>query len=171
VTAPFQPGGGERKPGGWHEAVPGLLAFGARPGAGFSARAAGFDVVVDLLSPEEERRVGAHAAEVAVAWLRVPLDDRPWEPPSASVALAVDAVVAAVRRGQRVLVHCASGRNRSALVVALALCELEGLTGTQALDRVRALRWNALSNAAFAVLVRRSGGVNVAGTPCPPRLS
>ncbi len=144
-----------RPPGPVTELVPGSLWFGQRPKLGFSARRAGFDLVVDLLAPEEERRVGEHHAEVGVMWLRVPLDDVPWEPAPALLDTAVAVVVTAIRRGQRVLVHCASGRNRSGLVTALVLRRLDGRTGQEAVNAVRLARRGALSNPVFAVQVKR----------------
>lgn len=48
--------------------------------------------------------------------------------------------------GQRVLVHCLAGRNRSCLVAALALRNRYKLDGALAADVVQAARPNALSN-------------------------
>ena len=54
-----------------------------------------------------------------------------------------------VRHGRAVLVHCAMGFNRSPLVAGVALTHL-GLTGPEALDRLREKRVGALYNRAFA---------------------
>lgn len=49
-----------------------------------------------------------------------------------------------------VLVHCAAGRNRSALVNALAMRELLDISGARAMERMREARPNALANEHFA---------------------
>ncbi len=56
---------------------------------------------------------------------------------------------ALVKSGHRVLSHCGMGLNRSALVAGLILCEL-GLSGPQAVERVRERRPGALFNDQFA---------------------
>ncbi len=54
-----------------------------------------------------------------------------------------------VHKGERVLVHCGMGYNRSALVAGTILCEL-GLRGTEAVRQVRERRPGALFNEVFA---------------------
>jgi protein-tyrosine phosphatase len=71
-------------------------------------------------------------------------------PPSAILGRLVDDVVTAIRAGRRVLVACAGGRNRSGLVVGLAVRELLGCSGAQALTWVQSRREDALNNATFA---------------------
>lgn len=46
-------------------------------------------------------------------------------------------VIERLRSGQRVLVHCAAGMNRSATICTAALILLEGLSAEAALERVR----------------------------------
>lgn len=48
--------------------------------------------------------------------------------------------------GQRVLVHCLAGRNRSCLVAALVLRQRHGLSGAAAADLVREARPRAFHN-------------------------
>jgi protein-tyrosine phosphatase len=80
-------------------------------------------------SAEQGRRVLAGAAEVARE------------------------VARRVRRGQRVLVTCAAGLNRSGLVSGLALRRL-GVDGPEAVELVRRARGpRALGNPAFAAMV------------------
>lgn len=71
---------------------------------------------------------------------------------------AAEAVARDMDRGRRVLVTCAMGRNRSALVAALALYLQGGFTGPQAMTRLRMRRRDrfgnrALSNPAFQALL------------------
>ena len=54
-----------------------------------------------------------------------------------------------VADGHRVLSHCGMGLNRSALVAGLILM-IGGMTGTQAVERLRARRRGALFNELFA---------------------
>jgi hypothetical protein len=48
-----------------------------------------------------------------------------------------DWVIEHLKKGQRVLVHCTAGMNRSSTICCAALILLEGLTAEQALERVR----------------------------------
>ena len=54
-----------------------------------------------------------------------------------------------INEGHRVLCHCGMGFNRSALVAGMILCKL-GLTGPQAVERLRQRRPGALFNEVFA---------------------
>jgi len=54
-----------------------------------------------------------------------------------------------IRRGHRVLAHCGMGFNRSALVAGVILVEL-GMTGADAVARLRDRRPGALFNPTFA---------------------
>jgi protein-tyrosine phosphatase len=58
-----------------------------------------------------------------------------------------------IRRGERVLVHCAAGLNRSGLVTALVVRDYYGIEGSAAVDIVRSKRPWALSNITFAEYV------------------
>ena len=62
---------------------------------------------------------------------------------------AAEIVARRVRSGERVLVTCAMGRNRSGLVSALALHFLTGISGAEAARLVKARRHNALTNRYF----------------------
>lgn len=91
--------------------------------------------------------------------LHIPLDDDPWDPPSAEDQAKIKAVASTVaqrvRAGHRVLVTCHAGINRSGLIAGLALVEL-GFTGPQAANRIKYLR-GGLTNPQFRRLVRRAG--------------
>ena len=60
-----------------------------------------------------------------------------------------DLAVRLIRSGHRVLSHCGMGFNRSALVAGLVLCRL-GMSGPEAVRRLRACRRGALFNEVFA---------------------
>ena len=64
-------------------------------------------------------------------------------------------VVAYLTAGHTVLVHCWGGRNRSGLVVALALRRWEGISGAEAYARVRQAKSDALRNPVFAEFLQR----------------
>jgi protein-tyrosine phosphatase len=59
-------------------------------------------------------------------------------------------VAEALGQGKKVLVTCTSGRNRSGLVSSLALMMHQGITGAEAMAKVRAVRHRALTNRLFA---------------------
>lgn len=64
-------------------------------------------------------------------------------------------VARGIRRGENVLVTCMAGRNRSGLVSALAIRELTGMSGAQAVALVQSRRPNALTNPHFVELLSR----------------
>jgi len=61
-----------------------------------------------------------------------------------------------IRSGHRVLSHCGMGFNRSALVAGLILCRL-GMTGLEAVKRLRDRRQGALFNEVFAAHLESLG--------------
>jgi hypothetical protein len=63
-----------------------------------------------------------------------------------------------IRSGHRVLSHCRMGFNRSALVAGLTLCRL-GMTGPEAVERLRSCRPGALFNEIFAAHLESLGDV------------
>jgi protein-tyrosine phosphatase len=90
-----------------------------------------------------------------------PFDDsvRPSDEDLMTAWTAAEAVARDLRRGRRVLVTCAMGRNRSAFVAALALHLVTGEPGADMLALVRARRVDrtgvsALSNSAFRAYLR-----------------
>lgn len=93
-----------------------------------------------------------------------PLDDadRPLDPAEERAALDAGAnVVRLLRSGRRVLVTCSEGRNRSGLVVAIALVQL-GFDPEQSIALVRTKRGadlpalrQPLANPRFVEFVRR----------------
>lgn len=94
-----------------------------------------------------------------VAVLHVPLDDDPRRPMyDAEVALALSnarTVARYLHSGQRVLVTCAMGLNRSALVAGLAMQRAFGMPSDEVIDQIREARSpSALGNKNFTRLIR-----------------
>jgi hypothetical protein len=76
-----------------------------------------------------------------------------------TVAQAAVSVAKAIVLGQRVLVTCRMGMNRSALVVALALHQLTTMDSKQVVEHIRRQRNpSALSNAHFVAIIDRIVG-------------
>ena len=123
-------------PGGW-------LAQGSAPPPGVRIP---FDVVV-LAAQEYQDLQGPYEV------IRVPLDDGPMPDPltRARIRSAAREIARRVRNGQRVLVTCWQGRNRSGVLAGLALVEL-GLHPQRAINRIRRYR-NGLTNDHFRAMV------------------
>lgn len=134
------------------------LWMGATPDPGHLS---GFDMLV--LCAKEIQPRGAYPGVTVV---HVPLDDSGVPPTEIEVQgalIAAREVAAALRRGERVLVACHMGMNRSGLVTALALRVL-GATPASAIGMVRDARGpNALSNRWFEELVRTISRAALAG--------
>ena len=85
--------------------------------------------------------------------LHVPLDDGP--PPDKTTRMrirrAAREIADRVRAGQRVLVTCWQGRNRSGVLAGLAMVDL-GVPPIQAVGRIRRLR-DGLTNVHFRAMV------------------
>jgi protein-tyrosine phosphatase len=119
-----------------------LLAQGAAPPS--EARLP-FDVVV-LSAKEYQPRMRYHRT------LHIPLNDgEPTPEERAWIRSAAHEVARQVRAGQRVLVTCWQGRNRSGVIAGLALVEL-GMPRSQAIRRIRTLR-DGLTNPYFYAMV------------------
>lgn len=85
-----------------------------------------------------------------------PLDDGPPPTPAErrQIRTTSNEVARLVRGGQRVLVTCMQGRNRSGVIAGLALVEL-GVPGAHAARKIRRLR-NGLTNPYFHEMVVQS---------------
>ena len=82
-----------------------------------------------------------------------PIDDDDERPPTLNKLRAIAHMAASlIRDGHVVLSHCSMGYNRSALVAGLILIEL-GMTGPDAVSRLRERRPGALFNPNFAQLL------------------
>ena len=138
------------------EIVPGLWQGGV-PWPGPEAANAGFDVVV--FAAKEWQPVAFMYPDVSV--IKVALEDDYERPMTRTEVLATrrvaKMVVDAVRAGQKVLVTCLAGRNRSGLIVAMAIMELYGVDGVEAARLVRQKRKTpmgpALSNPQFRAML------------------
>lgn len=138
--------------GDWNEIAPGLWQGGLPP-HGDTLRRAGFDAVV--LSAVESQP--PPSAFPGVTTIYVPFEDEDITPEIWKRATFAAEQVSKLRAtGQRVLVTCWSGWNRSGLISALSLMMLDGMTGPQAVARVRSKRRHALCNETFAAALKRA---------------
>lgn len=148
----------------------GLLALPGRPPRDLAADIAairdwGAAMLVTLLSDEELARYGVAALPDAarragLAWRRFPIPDM--EPPGAAFAAAWRAggadVVAALRRGERVAMHCVGGLGRTGTIAAQILV-MHGVEADAAMATVRAARPGAIETAAQEAHVRRQAAI------------
>jgi protein-tyrosine phosphatase len=135
--------------------ISGRLWVGGAPAPGRYADR--FDVIV--FTADEYQPSDRDFPDVRVR--RFPIDDT--EAPTDSDLMAAwaggEAVAHDLKRGRRVLVTCAMGRNRSALIAALGLHMATGEPGARILALVRARRKDrtgvrALANPTFRGLLR-----------------
>lgn len=122
---------------------------GSRPPTGSALRDLGFKVLVLCA---QEWQPAAHQFQ-GVRVIYAPNDDDPTRMPTREeLLIAVRAardVAQAVRDGQKVLVTCWQGWNRSGLVSALALYLLTGSSGVECRLQVQLRRDHALVNRGF----------------------
>lgn len=134
-------------PGPWR----GRLAISARPRGGDwledevrGWRAAGIDIAVSLLEPEEESQLalsgeGRIAGAQGIRYLSLPIPDR-GIPTSMSPAISLLAELGeALDQGKNVAVHCRQGIGRSALI-AVSLLLATGLDPASAIRTVSVSR-------------------------------
>jgi len=132
------------------EVAPGLWV-GSTPPDGTKLQ--GIDVVVLAAMEVQPRLIG-------VRTLRCPLDDhRPSTAESKQAWKCAEEVVRLRRHGQKVLVACAMGVNRSAWIAAMVLMQ-EGMPARQAIQQIRRRRHprinlTPLSNRDFVSVLER----------------
>ncbi len=142
-----------------HEIIP-RLWMGSHPTSLNAVRDAGFGAVA-LCARER----GQASAPDGLAVIRAGLDDGMLTPRQATLAAGAARWVAnAVKRGQKVLVACNMGVNRSGLVTGLAMMRLTGCWGADAVATIQARRvppirgdgkrWTPLCNQEFADYLR-----------------
>lgn len=118
----------------WDEAMPGLFVGGHDSQTGDCQPGDQFDVVVSLaqrpgFEPDEGVEHHTHT-----------MIDGPLDPADyAHLHRLADATVTAVQRGDKVLVRCMAGMNRSGLVTAMAMMRM-GWSAQDAIDKMRADR-------------------------------
>jgi protein-tyrosine phosphatase len=110
-------------------------------------RALGIEVVVCCQRQDDPE------LRAVVDYWHVPLSDGQHCDYDAAWRTAMS-VADAVRDARPVLVHCAAGVNRSGLVNALAVREITGCSGAEAMARVRRARPGALTNEWFVQHLR-----------------
>lgn len=102
--------------------------------------------------------------------IHAPFDDAPgrlmWNDEIVTATKAAARVSQLLRAGRRVLVSCAMGLNRSALIAAIAMHDVYGMRADEIVRRIRRGRgmW-ALSNPNFEKLLRVV--ISVKETPAP----
>ena len=87
--------------------------------------------------------------EKSIAYLRVPIDDKPGVDIGAHFEASRAFIADALASGGNVLVHCHMGRSRSATLCAAYLVAEHGLEWREALDAVQRARPSAAPNAGF----------------------
>ena len=135
----------------------GILAVGNKDDALYAVQGIGNYGLVVFTAKEVRPPSQAFLDRVAKRGMRIqyiPLLDQHTLTPEERFALSVHvpAVVEAYRRGERVLVTCNQGVNRSAFVAALVLANIHGYGGAEALRtvRVRRVRGRPLENAFYS---------------------
>lgn len=127
----------------------GSLWQGSRPPQGDTLASLGYDLVVLCAvdyQPPARRFTGVDV------W-HIPFEDdsnTPMpRPVLKSVFAAADKVVERIRQGDKVLVTCWAGINRSGLVSAISLHKLLGMSGSDAAHLIKFKRPGALTNVLF----------------------
>lgn len=137
-----------------HEIIPGLYQRGmfkrySLPRKLALLESANIGLVVCMIKDKDEELEVA-MPELGLTYLWCPIPDGKLTPEDLRhVGWAASEVSSAILNGQGVIVHCRAGRNRSALVSALAVREMERTTGREAIDIVRIGRPNSLANEHF----------------------
>lgn len=122
-----------------------------------SIHAREIDVVVDLFGTLDP---GVPTAPNSILYIFWPIEDVDALPALGILNVVVDAVAALIQLGHKVLVHCHMGKSRSGLVNALVAMKILGISGSEAVDLIRARRPGALGNAVFTAYLK--------SLPAPP---
>ena len=140
-----------------HEVAPGLL-LGPMPRPDWDLESVGVSIVVSLsehLPPQASEKSGLTnlaAGDGRIMFLHWPIKDG--APPETGLQfLLTDFITNAIRSKRVVLLHCSAGVNRSALIAALVVRELQNLSGAEALSVVQTARPGTLRNEDFVQLL------------------
>lgn len=136
----------------WLDGVwPGKLALAARPRGGdwlgdelANWRKSGIDLVLSLLTLEEDRELDLTAEELessaqGIEFLSYPISDRKIPASDAELAPILERVDQALSSGKNVVVHCRQGIGRSGLVAA-CLPVSKGYPPDSAIEKVSTAR-------------------------------
>lgn len=132
--------------------LPGLY-IGGEPLHGYSLRRVGFDTLVCCAIELQKSQSAERFPGVEV--LYCPMDDANLTSDGLKHATVTARLVSTrVRHEKRVLVTCQQGRNRSGLVVSLAVHLLTGWAGERCVDWIQRQRKNSLMNPSFMKVLR-----------------
>lgn len=135
------------------------LYQGSAPRQPYALRRQGFQTVVLCAQELRAGQPAEHFHQLEV--IRAPIDDALRPPTRAEHFLVQRAgrmVAERIRDGRRCLVTCAAGRNRSGLVIAHALRQLNPRVSMPAIiAHVQRIRRDALSNPFFVEYLARLG--------------
>lgn len=138
--------------------IPGRLAQGAYPGRDLKMFEH-WDVVV-YCAEEYQPKFSSMPNGKRVYY--APMDDDIYRPVPQEIARNLWKLAGTVadhaRRGQKCLITCAMGANRSGLLMGLTLMRLNGMSGSNAVDLIKSRRTSgqqeALSNPMFEQFLR-----------------
>jgi protein-tyrosine phosphatase len=127
----------------------------------------GATTLLTLVEPHEFEKLGVPGfAEAAgrsgLDWHHVPIPDMraPQPPTIAAWARSGPAIVAALRRGERVAIHCAAGLGRTGSIAAKLLAEF-GVPPAEAILQVRAVRPGSIESAEQEAFVLDDGALRL----------
>jgi ADP-ribosyl-[dinitrogen reductase] hydrolase len=145
-----------RAPGRWFPGRPTGTIGWLRDDVRTRAEDHGANVLVTLVERQELAELGdlrGEARRAGLTWIHFPIPDM-WVPANVGAARKLVArMVAAVRGGEVVVVHCWGGLGRAGTIAACCLVEL-GVEPERAIDLVRAARPGAVQTEAQEQFVR-----------------
>lgn len=131
-----------------YEQLPGLLySRGKLKDSHVEDLLAGRYAVIQLAPPKANPKI---AAALHPHFYHMPVPDgRLTDKSRNTFLLAADYALININQGRPVIVHCNAGRNRAGLLSALVLRKFLGISGAEALERVRSVRPRAVANPEF----------------------
>ena len=128
---------------------------GSKPPQGDTLASLGYDLVVLCArdyQPPSRKFIGVDVWHIP---FEDDFDNLMPRPVLKSVFAAADKVVTHLKRGDKVLVTCWAGINRSSLVSAIVLHKLLGMSGSDAAHLIKFKRPGALTNELFLRMLSR----------------